>query len=70
MIRIIQIALLFAVMIPFGIAVKWGVSNLPAKEAAWFGLGLLSGMGIYQALWSWHDRIKERQSRGEYSFWD
>lgn len=67
--RLIYIALLLAIIIPFGMAVRWGVDQMP-EAGGWFGLGLLMGILITYALWMWDNRIKERQSRGEYSFWD
>lgn len=67
--RIVQIALLLAIVIPFGVAVRWGVSRL---SDYWLDLGFaaLIGFALCYALWRWDDRIKERQKRGEYSFWD
>lgn len=67
--RIIQFALLLAIIIPFGWMVRWGVNRLP-EAAVWFGAGIPVGIAICYALWMWDNRIKERQSRGEFSRWD
>ena len=67
--RLVQIALLLAIVIPFGMAVRWGVGNL-GQRGLDFGSGIVVGLVIAYALWRWDDRIKERQKRGEYSFWD
>ncbi len=67
--RLVQIVLLFAIMIPFGIAVQWGVNLLP-RDLALVAGGIPIGIGIAYALWCWDDRIKERQSRGIFTFWD
>lgn len=69
MIRLVQIALLLAIIIPFGMAVRWGVGELPSA-AVWFGAGIPAGMAISMLLDKWDRRIKERQSRGEFSRWD
>ncbi len=67
--RVIQIALLLAIIIPFGIAVRWGVEMLP-RDLVMIGAGVPIGLAIGMALDRWSARIKERQKRGEYSFWD
>lgn len=69
MIRLIQIALLLAIIIPFGWAVKWGVMSLPEY---WRDMGFAALVGFFLCwlLWQWDNRIKERQSRGEFSRWD
>lgn len=67
--RSLQFALLLAIVIPFGMAVKWGVGNLDQRGLD-FGSGIVVGLLLGLALWRWEDRIKERQKRGEYRFWD
>lgn len=67
--RLIQIVLLFAIIIPFGMAVQWGVESLPDRGKD-IGFGIVIGLWIAYALWCWDDRIKERQSRGIFTFWD
>ena len=69
MTRLIQFAILLASIIPFGMAVRWGGDQLP-ERAKDVSFGIFLGILIAYALWRWHERIKERQGRGEYSFWD
>lgn len=63
MIRLIQIALLLAVIIPFGMAVRWGVEGL-GQRGLDFGTGIGVGMMICYALWMWSDRIRQRDGVG------
>ena len=61
--RIVQIALLFAIMIPFAWAVKSGVATLSPRWLDFFG-GVWVGLGLCYALWRWDDRAKTRQREG------
>ena len=67
--RLVQIALLIAIVIPFGMAVRWVDGQLPTRIQDVL-TGIPIGIAICYALWRWDDRIKERQSRGEFSRWD
>lgn len=60
MIRLIQIVLLFAIIIPFGMAVRWGVLQLP-DAAVWFGAGIPAGMAISMLLDKWDRSIRQRE---------
>ena len=63
MIRIVQIVLLIAIMVPFGWGVRWVHGELgQSGKDIW--LGAVIGFVICYGLWRWHDRIKERQSAG------
>jgi hypothetical protein len=62
MIRLVQIALLLAIIIPFGIAVRWGVEGLP-EAARWFGAGIPVGMAIMLALNAWDRRQRDGAGR-------
>ena len=68
-IRIVQIALLIAIIIPFGVAVRWGVERL-GQRGLDFGSGIVLGLRIGYALWRWDERIKERHRRGDFRYWD
>ena len=60
MIRLIQIALLLAIMIPFGMAVRAfhaGISD--SGRDIW--TGMLIGFAICYALWRWDERIRQRE---------
>lgn len=63
MIRIIQIGLLLAVMIPFAWLVKGGVQGL---SSYWLDMGTaaLVGFGLCYALWRWDARIRQRDGTG------
>jgi hypothetical protein len=62
MIRIIQIALLLAVMIPFAWMVKSGVRGL---SDYWLDIGVaaVAGFLVCFALWRWDERIRQRSGR-------
>ncbi len=60
MTRLIQIALLLAIIIPFGMAVRWGVEGL-GQRGLDFGTGIVVGIMICYALWMWSDRIRQRE---------
>lgn len=64
MIRLIQIALLLAIIIPFGMAVRWGVGSLSDywRDMAFAGL---VGFVLCYGLWHWSDRQRENSSRGD-----
>lgn len=64
MIRLIQIALLLAIIVPFGIAVRWGVGSL---SDYWLDMGVaaLIGFAACYGLWQWNDRQRENSSRGD-----
>lgn len=59
MIRVVQIALLFAIIIPFGMAVRAGVHSLSDywRDMAFAGL---VGFMLCFALWRWDERIRQR----------
>lgn len=59
MIRLIQIALLLAIIIPFGMAVRWGVGML---SDYWLDMGVaaLVGFGACYALWQMDNRAKRQ----------
>lgn len=59
MIRVVQIALLLAVVIPFGIAVRWGVDSMTPywRDMAFAGL---VGFCLCYALWHWDTRSRRR----------
>lgn len=59
LIRFIQIALLFAVMIPFAWMVKWTDAQLPARLQDVL-TGVPIGMAIMLALNAWDRRIRRR----------
>lgn len=60
MIRVVQIALLLAIVIPFGMAVRAGVHSLSDywKDMAFAGL---VGFILCFALWRWDERIRQRE---------
>ncbi len=60
LIRLIQIALLLAIIIPFGMAVRGGVGTL---SDYWLDMGIaaLVGFGTCFALWRWDERIRQRE---------
>lgn len=60
MIRIVQTALLLAIVIPFGIAVRWADGQLPQRVQDVL-TGVPIGMAICYALWMWDNRIKQRR---------
>lgn len=64
MIRVIQIALLLAVMIPFAWLVKSGTANLSPRWLDFFG-GVWVGLIICYGLWRWDDRQRAGNSRSD-----
>lgn len=60
MIRLVQIALLIAVMAPIAWAIKSGHAMLP-DEAKWFVGGIPVGIAICYAFWMWDNRIRQRE---------
>ena len=67
--RVAQVGLLFAVVIPFAIMVRWADGQLPQRiQDVLTGVPL--GIAICYGFWRWDARIKERHRRGEVSFWD
>jgi len=60
LIRIVQIALLLAVMIPLGMAIRWGVTGLPERGKD-IGFGVVIGIAICYAFWMWDNRIRQRE---------
>lgn len=63
MIRIVMIVALIAIIIPLGIAVKWGTALLP-ESASWFLAGVPVGMAIMLALDAW-DKRQSADKRGD-----
>lgn len=59
MIRLVQIALLLAIIIPFGVAVRAGVEMLP-RDLIMFGAGIPAGVGLSMLLDAWDRRRKAR----------
>lgn len=59
-IRIIAFALLLAVMVPFGIGVRWLHDNIGQRGQDVWG-GIVIGFLICSALWMWHERIVRRR---------
>lgn len=57
--RLIQLALLLAVIIPFGWAVSVGVKGL-GQRGLDFGSGVVIGMIVCYAFWLWDDRVRQR----------
>lgn len=60
MIRIVQLALLIAIVVPFGMAVRAGVHSLSDywKDMAFAGL---VGFMLCFVLWWWDKRIRQRE---------
>jgi hypothetical protein len=65
-IRVFQLALLLAFIIPFGMAVRYGVESL-SDNWRFFGFGIVVGIGISMLLDRWSDRIRQRagSARGD-----
>lgn len=63
MIRGIQIALLFAVMVPFAWMVRSGVRGL---SDYWLDMSVAAviGFALCFALWRWDERIRQRDGKG------
>jgi hypothetical protein len=58
-IRVVQLALFFAIMIPFAMGVKWSVGFLDQHELD-IATGIIIGMAISLALQSWDERLRRR----------
>lgn len=58
MIRIVQIALLIAIVIPFGMLVRYGVEGL-GQRGLDFGSGIVVGIVICYAFWMWDNRTRQ-----------
>lgn len=64
MIRIVQIGLLLAVMVPFAWLVKSGVANLSPRWLDFLS-GIPVGMLICYGLWRWDDRQRAGSNRSD-----
>jgi putative effector of murein hydrolase LrgA (UPF0299 family) len=58
-IRVVQLALFFAIMIPFAMGVKWSVGFLDQRGLD-IATGIIIGMAISLALQSWDERLRRR----------
>lgn len=63
MIRIVQIALLIAIIVPFGMLVSAGHGMLP-NEAKWLLAGIPIGVGLSMFLDKWDRSIRQREGAG------
>jgi hypothetical protein len=67
--RLTQIALLIAIIVPFGLAVRAFQQSLgQSGNDIW--LGVVIGFVLCFCLWKWDDKIKERAAQGKRTFGD
>ena len=60
MIRLVQVALLLAIVIPFGMAVRAFHAGIgDSGRDIW--TGIVIGFLICYALWKWDERIRQRE---------
>jgi hypothetical protein len=57
--KAVQVAIFFAIMIPFAMGVKWAVAFLDQRGLD-IATGIIVGLVIGLCLWQWDERLRRR----------